>query len=185
MRAAMEGYITAHLKLERIANQAATNIESIKVRAAEASKPHENEQALHETVLMRYAEAHPELFEKRQKWEVYGGHRIGWQVGQPAVTLVRPPGEKKKQTWDGFVAACKSLGSWTLNFIRTVEEPDKAEILATHRDHLAIAESSGDAEAFARLENGLAQLGVKVTQEERFVIDLNLTPDAASLKEAA
>lgn len=179
MRSALEGYVNCHLALERITNQAALNIEKLKARADEQSKPHADEKALHEAVLERYAEAHPELFEKRQKHEVYGGHKIGWHITPPAVALIRPTGEKRKQTWEGFMEACRRIGRHI--FIRSVEEPDKAEVLATH-SMLKKLEEEKPSGKLAEFERELGSIGVQVRQEERFVIDLNLQPQTEEVR---
>lgn len=167
MRLALESYIAFHLAIESAQNTAKTAIETIKAEVAETTKPLIDQRASAQTTIMRYAEAHPELFEKRRKVEVYGGHKIGWQTGNPAVVLVRPPGAKRKQTWEGFLDACRRVGGWAMAFLRVLEQPDKDAVLAGARDG-AVTDAQ------------LAELGVAVAQEERFVIDLNLQPEAAA-----
>ena len=176
-RAAMTVYIESHLQAEAIHNTAKQEIERIKKEADDKARAFEDTKTLQETTLMRYAEAHPELFQKRQKSELYGGHKIGWQVSPPAVVLVRPTGEKKKQTWDGFVDACRRAGGWAMEFIRTKEEPDKESILVSHRTAVEHSQQTGDASNTTELTAYLARLGVQVAQEERFVIDLALQPE--------
>ena len=177
MRSALAAYIHSHLALERIATSAKQSIEKAKKIADELSAPLALAKAQHETVIMASAEAHPELFEKLRKVEVYGGHRIGWHTSPPAVTLIKPPGAKKKQTWDGFMAACHAAGAWAVQYLRSKEEPDKDAVLTEFRRRELQAAESGDTTAFAMLAAELTTLGVAVTQDERFVIDLNLTPE--------
>ena len=188
-RASMAAYINAHLKESAIVLATNKKIEAIKKQAAEDAREHVAEKARHETVLMQYAEAHPELFKDARKAELFGGHKIGYHTSPPAVTLIRPTGEKKKQTWDGFVSACKRIGAHWLTMIRTVEEPDKEAVLYYHRTSKARAEAEKDPSILADAAAQLGTLGVAVTQEEKFVIDLNLqepTEAAATItKEAA
>lgn len=174
MRTALEKYIELHLLLEENENELKQAIETLKASFAADSLPCETEKSEQETILMRYADAHPELFAKRQKLEIYGGHKIGWHLSPPSVVLVKPAGQKRKQTWPGFIAACKALGAWAAGLVRTVEEPDKEAVLTLHR--AAVAHE--DATELIRCESALEQLGVRVAQEERFVIDLNLHPAA-------
>lgn len=174
MRTALERYIELHLQIEENENELKQAIEAMKASFAADTLPSQTQKAEQETILLRYAEAHPELFVKRQKHEVYGGHKIGWQISPPAVVLVKQAGQKRKQTWPGFIESCKAVGAWALALVRTVEEPDKEAVLALHR----AAAGNEDATELVRAESALAQLGVKVTQEERFVIDLNLQPEA-------
>lgn len=179
MRASLAAYITSHLEAERIANDAKASIEKIKKLADDDARPHNEAKAHHETILMRYAEGHPELFTKLRKCEVYGGHKIGYHTSPPAVCLVKPPGAKKKQTWDGFLQACRDMGGWALDLIRTKEEPDRDQVLLMHRSAELRAAEANDAGVLLNLESDLSRLGVKVEQQERFVIELNLQPEAA------
>lgn len=176
-RAALATYIESHLQAEAIHNQAKQEIERIKKAADDKARAFEDAKSLQETTLMRYAEAHPELFQKRQKSELYGGHKIGWQISPPAVVLMRPTGEKKKQTWDGFVDACRRAGDWAMDFIRTKEEPAKESILFAYRIAAEADQARGDSVCSSETAANLARLGVQVAQEERFVIDLNLQPE--------
>jgi hypothetical protein len=177
-REALSQYITQHLAIETQETAAKKDIELIKEAVAIACKPLVEAKAYAESILMSYAEGHPELFKDRRKTELWGGHKIGYQTSPPAVILVRPPGEKKKQTWDGFVAACKRLGAAWLGMIRTSEAPDKEAVLEFWRTSQALADAKGDVMVLKGVEADLARLGVAVAQEERFVIDLNLQPEA-------
>lgn len=183
MRASLAAYITAHLEAERIATDAKASIERLKKLADDEARPHNEAKAHHETILMRYAEGHPELFSKLRKHEVYGGHKIGYHTSPPAVCLVKPPGARKKQTWDGFLQACRDVGFWAMEFIRTKEEPDRDKVLAVVRAAELEAAEKNDIAILASVESDLARLGVKVEQEERFVIELNLQPEAARTME--
>ncbi len=188
-RLAMESHVSAHLALTQITNHANKLIENVRSRAAQRSADHAAEFDRTTTVLMRYAEAHPELFKDARKWEVYGGHKIGWQTSPPAVTLIRPTGTTKKQSWKGFVDTCKKLARTI--FVRTVDEPDKEAVLEHYRIARAQAEAWKDPTILTKAEEELAEVGVAVTQVENFVVDLNLdkpaqaTPAPAESTEAA
>ena len=178
-REALRSYIDAHLAIEEKETTAKTAIESIKHTTAEACKPHIEAKAYAESILMAYAEGNPQLFTDRRKAELWGGHKIGYHTSPPAVALVRPPGEKKKQTWDGFVQACKRLGAHWLGMIRVTEAPDKEAVLNYWRAAQVQAAEQRDVTLTKAADAQLANLGVAVVQEERFVIDLHLQPDTA------
>lgn len=179
-RTSLAEYIEAHLQIEALETAAKQEIEAIKTRVADETRALKDAKALRETTLMRYAEAHPELFQKRQKSELYGGHKIGWQISPPAVVLTRPTGAKKKQTWDGFLESCRIIGGLALDFIRSKPEPDKEAILHAHRTAAEQARETGDPAHLQEITEQLQRLGVEVSQEERFVIDLNLQPETAA-----
>lgn len=180
MRVAMACYVECHLAAERIALDAKEKIEAIKKAAAAEAKEHLDTKASCETTLLQYAEGHPELFDKRQKFEVYGGHKIGWQVNPPAATLIKAPGMKKKQTWDGFLSSChESTDDRAEDFIRKIEEPDKEALLKGYRLAAQLDAEEGSTVHVTEYLNCLRTLGVTVMQEENFVIDLNLQPTAA------
>jgi hypothetical protein len=185
MRTALAEYIAAHIAETGIVNQANEKIEAIKKDADDRARVHTAIKEQSVTTLMRYAEAHPELFTTLRKIEVFGGHKIGWQTSPPAVALVKPPGEKKKQTWQGFVDACKRIGSHWLEMVRTVEVPNKEAVLEYHRAARENAVEENDAGIIATADAQLARLGVSVIQEENFVIDLNLDEPTEPTAQAA
>lgn len=187
-RASMAAYIAAHLEETKINLAANKVIEAAKKRASDSAAPFTLAKAQHETTLMAYAEAHPELFKELRKVELFGGHKIGWHTSPPAVTLVRPTNATKKQTWQGFVEACKRLAAHWLGMIRTVEEPDKEAVLEYYRQCKTRSVEEKDPTILTDGVAGLAVLGVAVTQDERFVIELNLQEAAeatAAVREAA
>lgn len=173
-RASLAAYISAHLKESAIVLAANKKMEAIKEQADKDAREFTTEKVRHETVLMAYAESRPELFKSARKVELFGGHKIGYHTSPPAVTYIRPTGEKKKQTKEGFIAFCKRIGSHFLTFIRSVEEPDKEAVLAYHRDSKARSEAEKDPSILADCNAQLANIGVTITQEEKFVIDLSL-----------
>jgi hypothetical protein len=170
-RAALGDYIAAHLAITACETEAAKEVEEIKQACAKHCKPYEQTRDAAETILMQYAEGHPSLFEVARKVELYGGHKIGYHKTPPKVEFVRATGAKKKQTGEGFVAACKAAGKWAMSFFRVAEEPDKDAVLA------AVRQTAEDPDAALLLKDRLASIGVKIAQEDRFVIDLNLSPD--------
>lgn len=176
-RQALADYVAALLEVEGIDNKTKKLIERAKERAAKRSRPWGERMAFAQTILHAYADGHPELFEKRRKAEIYGGHKIGYHTDPPSVQLVRPTGEKKKQTWDGFVNACKRIGAHWLKLIRTVEEPDKEEVLKYHREAKERSVKEKDPVILLDAEAQLARMGVAVVQAEKFVIELNLHPE--------
>ncbi|WP_009964044.1 host-nuclease inhibitor Gam family protein [Verrucomicrobium spinosum] len=176
-RASLASYIEAHLKVEALEIKAAKLVEKLKKKYDDKARPIVAFRDAHETVLMQYAEGHPELFQKRQKVELYGGHKIGWHTSPPAVTFVRPTGTKKKQTVEGFLAAVKAFVKYVKKFVRTKEEINKEAIIIEYRATEELCKKSGDQTKLVELKADLSAMGVEVTQEEKFVIDLDLQPE--------
>jgi len=177
-RDAMSTYVVAVLKEEEINNRAKQIAERLKARIARKAAKHVAAKEDSITKLMAYAEANPQLFTESRKAEIYGGHEIGYHTNPPAVTYARAHGEKKKQTDEGFLKALHALkGPWEKDFIRTIEEPNKAAILAARSEAAAIAASDPKHPgALADFDANLAAIGAKVTQGEDFVIRLNIQP---------
>lgn len=97
-----------------------------------------------------WAEANRERFAKKKSIELTHG-RIGFRIGTPKLALVA------KWTWKKVLAALQGM-RWTYRFTRIVEEIDKEAILASKLDPAT-----------------LAQVGVKIVQEESFFVEPNLT----------
>jgi phage host-nuclease inhibitor protein Gam len=185
-RASMTAYVAAHLALTDINTKANQDIEAIKTKAAADAAPHLASKEMHTTLLMQYADGNPGLFKEARKAEIFGGHKIGYHTSPPAVTFTRPTGEKKKQTGEGFIKACKALGKHFKTWVREKLEIDKEAVLAYHRTQKALSVEKKDATILAEAESALATVGVAVTQDEDFVIDLNLQePKETTLTEEA
>lgn len=88
----------------------------------------------------------PDAFGDRKSLELLNG-TIGFRTGQPALKPL------KGVRWDDVMMCLNCRGR---QFIRITEEPDKALLLA-NRDELG--------------ESGLAELGLRVEQAERFFIE--------------
>jgi hypothetical protein len=189
--AALKEYTLAHIKCEHIVVRAKAAVERLKAHTEKQLKPWLEIKLDMEDTLHRYADEHPELFEKSRKIELYGGHKLGYHTNPPKVAYVRLPGEKKKQNEEGFIARCKALGGSLIDFIRSVttEEPNKDAIIRQHAELSAAAEAAlkatpeaapMDVEEYAALLKFQADLrtaGATVIQEEDFVIVLNLQPE--------
>ena len=177
MRSSLEAYVAARCEIDKINAHAKAEIEEVKARAGLAAAPHENVLKAHESIVVAYIESHAADFTlpHPRKIEVYGGHKIGLQLGKPTVQLIRPTGQKTKQTEEGFIAICHQTNQ--LAFIRVIEEMDRDAILTARRE-IESREDDARAEALQDFDQGLAALGARVTQTEKAVIDLNLTPEA-------
>jgi hypothetical protein len=183
-REAMEKHVAAVLKEQEITVRASKIAERLKARIAKKQARYLADKKSTAAILFAYAEANPELFREARKTELYGGHEIGYQTGQPAVEYIRPPGEGKKQTDEGFLKALHALGGeWETNFIRKIEEPNKEAILAARREAEEISKTVPE-QAFAldAFDIKLASYGAKVSQGEAFVIRLNIQPVAKPTK---
>jgi hypothetical protein len=183
-REAMEKHVAAVLKEQEITVRASQIAERLKARIAKKAARYLNDKESTAKVLMAYAEANPELFTNSRKTEIYGGHEIGYQTGQPAVDYIRPPGEKKKQNNEGFLAALHARGGeWEKDFIRIIEEPNKEAILAARREAEELSKTDPkQADALSTFDTDLATYGAKVVQGEAFVIRLNIQPVAKPTK---
>lgn len=100
-----------------------------------------------------WAEANPDKFAKRKSLELTHG-TVGFRTGTPKLALLN-----KKWNWKTALnAVCNLLP----NFIRQVPEIDK-EALIAQRDEESI-------------RYALPRCGLKVTQDESFFVEPNLTP---------
>jgi phage host-nuclease inhibitor protein Gam len=102
--------------------------------------------------LQTWAEANPAEFEKRKSIETPCG-KLGFRTGTPKLGLLN-----RKWTWETVL---KGLMVFRQSFVRTKEEVDKETILANH----AAGNITGE---------GLAELGLKVTQDETFYVEPKL-----------
>lgn len=184
-RDAMTSYVSAHLAIEEIETYAKTQIEVIKKEAADEAVGYQGIVEMSASILMHYAEAHPEFFQERRKCEIYGGHKIGYHTDPPSTSLVKRPGDKKKQTWDGFMKAVKDAGERFAKFIRSKEEPDKDALLEYIRTAREASAKANDGTPLTLAESELLALGIKVVQEEKFVIELNLPKNTSPAQEVA
>lgn len=97
-----------------------------------------------------WAEAHPEKFAKRKSLELTHG-KLGFRTGTPKLKTL------PKWTWGKVLDYLRGM-RWSYRFTRIVEEIDKEAILASKLDAAT-----------------LAQVGVKVVQDETFFVEPNLT----------
>jgi hypothetical protein len=179
MRTALQSYVAAHCEANKIEADAKITIEAAKKAADEKLKPHNEAMKDHEAVIALYVEQHKAEFcePHPRKKEIYGGHKIGLQTGQPGVVFIKPTGEKGKQTEEGFIMACEKDGSdLALSFLREIKEVDKDSIIGARRRLTLIEEDS--TVMVEQFDIMLAELGAKIAQKENVVIDLNLQPEA-------
>jgi phage host-nuclease inhibitor protein Gam len=97
-------------------------------------------------LLEAWAESHRVDFGK-DKSLLVRGHRMGWKLGNWKTELL------KKWKWADVLFQLKSMGKRGAEFIRTKEEPNKEQMLAS-RDKPEL----------------LAEFGVTVVQEETFYL---------------
>ena len=159
MEEAVLSVAQATLQVSRIKTDTADQIEQLRKTQKEALQPHEREIAeLTETISL-WASQNKADFGNRRSLAVRG-HTIGWRVGNPTATLVRPDGAPRKQTWAGFVEAALGKGKrFRDRYLRTKHEPDREAITSTNNE-IELAE--------------LRDLGVEVRQDDAFYIDLSL-----------
>jgi phage host-nuclease inhibitor protein Gam len=182
MKEALASYAQASTHLDVIEATAKRAVEKLKVKVAERAAPWAKQCDAAHAIVQRYAVENKDDFSERRMKEVYGGHKIGFRTCPASVQFVRMPGEKKKQTEQGFLAACHALisGGHALfnRFIRTKEEINKEAVI----HHVALAEvnsvETGDPTILAKAESEIALVGVAVSAGENFVIELNLQPEA-------
>lgn len=176
MREALRGYVQHYCEHQKIEAAAKARVEAVKLDANVKMLPHIDALDAHEAVIALYVEQHRAEFcePHPRKKEIYGGHKIGLQTGQPSVTFIKPTGEKGRQTEEGFIERIRGTAEFEA-FVRTIEHVDKDSIITERRKYI----QSDDADV-AEFDNALAALGVKVSQKETVVIDLNLQPDAAA-----
>jgi len=185
MRAALEKYVAAKCEIDKISAIAKADVEAIKARVTVESAPHEAQLKVHQAIVVTYIEQNRQAFcaPHPRKREVYGGHKIGLQTGAPSVQLIKPTGEKGRQTEEGFIMACNASDDVLAHsFIRKIEEMDKDSILGSRRS-IELAhddDADGLAAELEQFDSKLAALGARVTQGEKAVIDLNLQPSTAS-----
>jgi phage host-nuclease inhibitor protein Gam len=110
--------------------------------------------------LCAWAEANPQLFEKKKSLALYAG-TLGFRTGTPKLSLLSRAWNWKKVT--------DALMVHLPNFIRSVPEADKESLLA-QREELAPV---------------FPLVGVKVEQGESFFIEPNLTDTDARQQVAA
>lgn len=183
MRDAFTRYVDAQCQIKKIEAHYLARIEQIKAEAEAKAK--EFKETIKETqaICQQWAQENHTTFEapKPRKIEVYGGHMIGFQTCPHSVEFIRPTGGSKKQTADGFVAACHAEGDFATPFIRTKEEPNKDAIIDARAKVAAESkEDAGDPNTLLIFDARLATLGARVIQSRNFVIDLNLQPDGAA-----
>lgn len=182
-RNAMADYAQAYLAIEQIETTQKADIERIKKSAADDVKPLQEKLLAAERIVHGFVDAHPELITPDKRTiEIFGGHRAGYRLSQPATALIKPANAKKKQTWDGFVAACKLAAKSALGFIRHVsyDEPNKEAVLTYYAEAKEAARKAGNNAPIDAVRAELAALGVEVKQEDAFVIELSLPKAAAT-----
>ena len=173
--AAMQTYIEAHLAVERITNDYKTQVEALKVAAEKELAEPQAKLAASLAVLERFATGHPELFLKRRKIEVYGGHKIGFQAGR--LTVVSPNVKDEKAVSEFAFKCAYHRGSDAEQFYRTVYEVDVQALIKYHNT-TATLNAEAEAKVRAEREELLQELGVKIARTpERVVVDLNLQPE--------
>jgi len=177
MRAALEDYVLNYCAAAKVEAAAKQKIEKLKIEANTAMKPSLDLLARSEAVITQYVKQNREQFcePHPRKKDIYGGHKIGLQTGQPSVTFITPTGEKGRQTEEGFIEMLRGTDEFSA-FVRTIEQMDKDAIISERRK-FATAEDAED--ALREFDAGMAALGVRVTQRESVVIDLNLQPQTA------
>ncbi len=118
--------------------------------------------------LCAWAESNPDAFPKGRKSIHLVAGTLGFRTGSPKLALL-----SRAFNWERVLALVEQF--WP-SFIRLKKEVDKEGILAMHSQ--AADKTASDAE--------LKRLGLKVTQEETFFIEPNLTDlDARQSTEAA
>jgi len=109
--------------------------------------------------LRAWAEATPDIFPKDCKSLRLTSGTMGFRSGTPKVALF-----SRAFNWDKCLALFRASG-WGRAFIRTKEEVDKEGILAMCRK----------VKNEERVANLLKRRGLKITQEESFYIEPDLT----------
>jgi phage host-nuclease inhibitor protein Gam len=103
----------------------------------------------------QWAEANPDKFAKKKSLQLTHG-TLGFRTGTPKLKLLRG------WSWDGVLSRLKEHGK-SASFIRAKEEIAKEEILASYARN----------DCF---DDDLKHIGLKVTQDESFYVEPNLTP---------
>jgi phage host-nuclease inhibitor protein Gam len=101
--------------------------------------------------LHAWAQANPDQFKKGCKSIQFTSGTLGFRTGTPKLVLM-----SRKWTWE---TALDLVERFLPNFIRSKPEIDKEAIIAQHEE----------------LEPSLSSCGLKVTQEETFYVDPDLS----------
>jgi phage host-nuclease inhibitor protein Gam len=104
--------------------------------------------------LRAYAEANPGSFPKGRKSITLTSGTIGFRTGTPKLALL-----SRAFNWDSVLQILRNLGNAA--WIRTKEEVNKEQILADHSAGIS--------------SDTLKRYGLKVTQEETFFAEPDLT----------
>lgn len=111
----------------------------------------------HTDALRAWAEASPDQFPKDRKSIQLTSGTLGFRIGNPKLALL-----SRAFNWDRVVAQIEAY--WP-EFLRLKKEVDKEAVLSMHSQ--ATDKTVADAE--------LKRLGLKVTQDETFFIEPDLT----------
>ena len=117
----------------------------------------------HTEALRAWAEANPDQFPKGRKSLPMSNGVLGFRTGTPKLSLF-----SRAFTWEKVLQALRAASAWC-NYIRIKEEVDKEAILASHSQCL-------DKPTF---EADLRRFGIKVSQDESFYVEPNLTETTA------
>jgi phage host-nuclease inhibitor protein Gam len=134
-------------------------IAEIEAEYAPALKEIAQDRADAHALIQQWAEANPKEFEKRKSIDTPFA-LFGFRTGTPKLALL-----SRKWTWKSVLASLLLVGK----YIRRVPEVDKETVLA---DYAAKKVTAAE----------LAPVGLKVTQEEGFFIDLKV--EQAETREA-
>ena len=138
--------LSAHIVTNNLAREKARLDEQYKIlkdqAAAELKDIAENRAPLDDLV-QRWSEHHEERFGRNRSLELFGV-RFGWRTGQSKTVLIKPEGEKKKQTLKGLLAALQKLGPTLRDkFVRNTPTVNKDGIIEHFDQHRQLLEARG------------------------------------------